>query len=91
MIPGKRVLVSSRKKLDSLKLRLSNGDAQAEELFQRESSPPLGTVTSIGSLFIVACLFCGRYTGDLTCVDDGRAVRPVPIIAVSIIFRITRE
>jgi hypothetical protein len=33
----------------------------------------------------------GSILEDLTCVDDGMAVRPVPIIAASIIFRITRE
>gem|GEM_PF-5170428 len=32
-----------------------------------------------------------QYTGDLTCVDDGRAVKLVPIIAASTIFRITRK
>jgi hypothetical protein len=38
-----------------------------------------------------SCLLRRQYTGDLTCVDDGRAVKLVPIIAASIIFRVTRE
>ena len=46
---------------------------------------------TIGSPFIVVLPVARVVYGDLTCVDDRRGVRPVPIIAASIIFRITRE
>jgi hypothetical protein len=39
----------------------------------------------------VVSLLCRQYTGDLTCVDDGRAVGFVPVIAASTILGITRE
>jgi len=57
------------------------GDTQAEwaqkpkNSFNMNRLLRLGTVTSIGSPFIVVSPVARRYTGDLTCVDDERVVR----------------
>ncbi len=53
--------------------------------------PQLSQSMSTKSLLWWSYLLGRQYTGDLTCVDDGRAVKLMPIIVASIIFRITKE